>query len=96
MPTELGAITIFKIYHTITNKANREVQYINYTYIEIRFLSHFVLIIILITEKLFVKLKFVCVVCKETGCHVVIFEIKIALTCIIIYKKYNIDQIYKY
>ena len=33
---------------------------------------------------------------KKTGCRVVIFEIKIALICIIIYKKYNIDQIYKY
>ena len=33
---------------------------------------------------------------KETGCRVVKFEIKIALICIIIYKKYNIDQIYKY
>ena len=62
MPTELGEVTRFKIYHTITNKANQEVQYINYTYIEFKFWSYFVLIIMLITEKLFVEAKFVCVV----------------------------------
>ena len=62
MPTELGAITRFKIYHKITNKTNREVQYINYIYIEFRFSSYFLLIIILITEKLFVEAKFACVV----------------------------------
>ena len=65
MPTELGAITQFKIYHKITNKTNREVQYINYIYIEFRFSSYFILIIILITEKLFVEAKFVCVVSLE-------------------------------
>ena len=59
MPTELGAITQLKIYHKIKD---REVQYINYTYIEFRFSSYFLFIIILITEKLIVEAKFVYVV----------------------------------
>ena len=62
MPTELVAITQFKIYHKIKNKTIREVQYINYIYIEFRFSLYFILIIILITEKIFVEAKFACVV----------------------------------
>ena len=62
MPTELETITQFKIYHKITNKKNREVQYINYIYIEFRFLSYVILIIKLINEKLFVEAQFACVV----------------------------------
>ena len=62
MATELAAVTQFRIYHKITNKISRELQYINYTYIEFRFSSKFLLIIILSTEQLIVKAKFVYVV----------------------------------
>ena len=48
------------------------------------------------TEKLFLKQNLYVSCRKETGCCVVIFEIKITLICVIIYNKYNIDQIYKY